>query len=101
MNAEELRNALDTMASSSRNPARRSGWTSSEDEADMEQDEGGPLCNLSCSLKIPFSLKFMDSASFFFFHFFGVEYLLMSLVLLDSLPHWLPLSSYDPQSGIL
>ncbi|KAH8486321.1 hypothetical protein Peur_070236 [Populus x canadensis] len=41
MRAEDLRSALDIMASSSRNPTKRSsGWTSSEDEADpMEQDE--------------------------------------------------------------
>jgi protein phosphatase inhibitor 2 len=50
MRAEDLRSALDIMASSSRNPTKRSsGWTSSEDEADpMEQDEEGPSLHL-CS----------------------------------------------------
>ncbi|KAJ8771478.1 hypothetical protein K2173_026655 [Erythroxylum novogranatense] len=39
--AEELRNALDTMASSSRNPnMRSSGWTSSEDAADPVEQDG-------------------------------------------------------------
>ena len=50
MSAEELRSALDIMASSSTNPTRKSGgWTSSEDEVDpMEQDEEGPLLHI-CS----------------------------------------------------
>ncbi|KAJ8752914.1 hypothetical protein K2173_008649 [Erythroxylum novogranatense] len=45
--AEELQNALDTMASSSGSPNRRSsGWASSEDEADpMEQDGEDQSCD--------------------------------------------------------
>ncbi|XP_065869996.1 protein phosphatase inhibitor 2 [Euphorbia lathyris] len=52
MHAEELRNALDTVASSSKSTGKRSGWTSSEDEADpMDQDEEGSESNKGASFR--------------------------------------------------
>ncbi|GKV04975.1 hypothetical protein SLEP1_g17049 [Rubroshorea leprosula] len=48
MDAEELCNALNDVASSSRKTTRQSaGWTSSKDEADpMEHDDEGSLTNV-------------------------------------------------------
>ncbi|KAJ4826334.1 hypothetical protein Tsubulata_031670 [Turnera subulata] len=53
MHVEELRSALDTVASSSINSSRHSGgWTSSEDEADpMERDDEKSEIDKSASFK--------------------------------------------------
>ncbi|KAM7266691.1 hypothetical protein ACFE04_004588 [Oxalis oulophora] len=52
MDAEELRSALNDMASSSGNTSKHSGWTSSEDEADpIDQDEGVETDRFSGSFK--------------------------------------------------